>query len=92
MLKSLILAASLTFAFAGASFADDMKAAEPMKCDDASMMKVEKDVMAMDPAMKDQMKMGMDELAMAKDSMKAKKDDDCAMHLGKAAMESMSKM
>ncbi len=91
MLKSLILAASLTFVFAGATLADDMKV-EPMKCDDASMMKVEKDVMAMDAANKDHMKMGMDELAMAKDSMKAKKDDDCAMHLGKAAMESMSKM
>ena len=68
------------------AFADEM-----MKCDDANMMKMEKMVKETDPAMKKQMEMAMGEMTMAMDAMKAKKMDDCEMHLNKAAMELKAK-
>ena len=79
----LITAALASIAFSGAARAGAMAT-----CDDATMMKVEKDLMGMtDPAMKDKMMMGMKELDMAKTAMKEHKDSDCAMHLDTAMKE-----
>ena len=65
------------------AFADEM-----MKCDDASMMKMDMMVKeANDPMMKTQMEMAMGEMTMAMDAKKANKMDECEMHLNKAAME-----
>lgn len=76
MLKLTFAAAILTAAFALPAMAMDMK------CDEASMMKMDKDVDGMkDMAMKD---MAMKEMTMAKDSMKMNKMDDCMMHMEKA--------
>jgi hypothetical protein len=77
-------------ALAGIGFLGPVQAQEMAKCDDATMMKVEKDVMAMtDPAMKDKMEMGMKELDMAKMAMKENKEKDCSMHLDAAMKASM---
>lgn len=55
-------------------------AMEHMKCDDASMMKMQIDMDAMnDPAMKANKDM-------AKTSMKDNKLDDCSMHMGMASI------
>ena len=65
------------------AFADEM-----MKCDDASLMKMDMMVKdATDPMMKTQMEMAMGEMTMAMDAKKASKMDECEMHLNKAAME-----
>jgi hypothetical protein len=65
------------------AFADEM-----MKCDDASMIKMDAMVKeTTDPAMKKQMEMAMGEMTMAMDAKKASKMDECEMHLNKAAME-----
>jgi hypothetical protein len=62
-----------------------------MKCDDASMMKLQADIDAMnDPMMKSQKDMAMKEMDMAKTSMKAMKADDCAMHMD-SAIKAMKK-
>ena len=62
-----------------------------MKCDDASMMKVQGDIDAMtDASMASQKEMAMKEMEMAKDSMKANKTDDCVMHIDNA-MKAMKK-
>jgi len=82
------LFATLTFAvvtaFAAPSFADDM-----MKCDEASMMKVEHDAMAVTD--KGEMEAAMKEVDMAKAAMKDGKMDDCAMHLDGAMKAGMMK-
>ena len=78
MLKITLAAAVLAGAFAMPAMAEDMM----MKCDDATMMKMDKDIEGMkDVAMKD---MAMKEMTMAKDSMKMNKMDDCMMHMDKA--------
>jgi len=74
MLKFATVTALIIGASAMPALADDM-----MKCDDASLMKMDKDVEAMtDMAMKDK---AMKELTMARDSMKMNKMDDCMMHM-----------
>jgi hypothetical protein len=85
-MKHLLIAAALaSMALAGTARADMMAA-----CNDESMMKAEKDLMAMtDPAMKDKMEMGMKELDMAKMAMKENKEKDCSMHLDAAMKASM---
>lgn len=56
-----------------------------MKCDDASMMKMQTDMDAMtDPAMKANKDMAMEHMNLAKASMKDSKTDDCMMHMGEA--------
>jgi hypothetical protein len=95
MIKLTFAAAALAIALIQPAFAEDaMKATDAMaatKCDDSSMMKLQTEVDAMsDPAMKDQKDMAMKEVAMAKDSMKAAKTDDCMMHM-KGAMGAMHK-
>jgi hypothetical protein len=81
----LITAAIAGMVFSGAARADMMAA-----CNDESMMKAEKDLMAMtDPAKKDMMEMGMKELDMAKAAMKDSKEKDCSMHLDAAMKASM---
>ncbi|WP_246590337.1 hypothetical protein [Rhizobium lentis] len=63
-----------------------------MKCDEASMMKMQSDMHAMtDPAMKEKKEMASKEMMMAKDSMMANKMDDCRMHMDNA-MKSMGKI
>jgi hypothetical protein len=90
MLKITVAAAVLVSAFALPAFADDMMMAA--KCDDASMMKMQSGIDGMtDPMMKDKKEMASKEMMMAKDSMKAKKMDDCKMHMDNA-MKSMGKM
>ncbi len=85
-MKRLFIVAAL----AGIGFLSPVQAQEMAKCDDATMMKVEKDVMGMtDPAMKDKMEMGMKELEMAKMAMKDNKEKDCSMHLDAAMKASM---
>jgi hypothetical protein len=67
------------------AFADDM-----MKCDDADMMKMQKEIDAdTNPKMKKQVDMANEEMKMATDAMHAKKMDECAMHLNKAKKEFM---
>jgi hypothetical protein len=67
-------------------------AQEMMKCDDASMMKVQTELDAMtDPAMAQQKDMAMKEMAMAKEAMAAKKTDECTMHMENASKEMMKK-
>jgi hypothetical protein len=61
-----------------------------MKCDNASMMKVQSEMEAMDNSMKAQKTMAMKEMDMAKKAMKANKDKDCMMHLD-SAMKAMKK-
>jgi hypothetical protein len=69
------------------AFADEM-----MKCDDANMMKMQKEIDAdVDTGMKKQVDMANDEMKMAMDAMHANKTDECAMHLNKA-MEEFHKM
>jgi hypothetical protein len=79
MMKTLTVIAFAAVAFAAPAFADDM-----MKCDDASMTKLNAMVMAMDASKKDQMAMAMKEVDMAKASMKDGKMDDCSMHMDNA--------
>ncbi len=83
MIKSLFAAAALTFAFAGAAGADEMK-----KCDEATMKMVMEMV---DKAEGDAKTMGMKEFDMAKAAMEAKDDAKCSEHLGMAEKASMGK-
>ena len=56
-----------------------------MKCDDASMIKVQTEMDAMaDPAMKANKDMAMKHMDLAKVSMKDSKPDECMMHMGEA--------
>jgi hypothetical protein len=87
MQKSILVAAAFVIAFIQPAFAQDTM----MKCDDASMMKVQKEMDAMtDASMKDQKEMAMKEMDMAKEAMKANKTDDCTMHI-EGAMKAMKK-
>ena len=87
MIKTLAAAGLLSLALGTSAYAMD-----PMKCDDASMMKMQTEMDAMtDPMMKDQKEMAMKEMTMAKDSMTAGKTDDCTMHMEAAQKEMMKK-
>lgn len=88
-MKTYLLAAgAMMFACATPAFAQD----STMKCDDASMMKMQTEMDAMtDPAMKEQKDMAMKHMEMAKASMKEGKMDDCTMHMGEASKEMMKK-
>lgn len=78
MLKLCLAATVIAAVIALPALADDMM----MKCDDATVMKMDKDVDGMqDMAMKD---MAMKEMTMAKDAMKMGKMDTCMMHMEKA--------
>ena len=85
----MLTAAAMGFALIapGPTHAMDM-----MKCDDASMMKMQTDMDAMnDPAMKMNKDMAMKEMDMAKMAMKDKKMDECSTHLTMANMSMMMK-
>ncbi|CAN7214094.1 hypothetical protein [Rhizobium sp. LjRoot254] len=78
MLK-LTLAAAV---FAGALAMSPAAYAMTMKCDEATLMKMDKDADGIkDAAMKDK---AMKELTMAKEAMKMNKTDDCMMHMENA--------
>ncbi|WP_426128477.1 hypothetical protein [Pararhizobium sp. PWRC1-1] len=78
MLKIILAAALLGTALSNAAIAQDAT----MKCDEASMMKLETDTTAMtDAAKKDT---AMKEMAMAKEAMAAKDMDKCATHMNNA--------
>jgi hypothetical protein len=87
--RKIMLKMTLSAAATIAMFA--MAPAYASECDEATMMKVEADVKAMDPAMADQMAMAMKEFEMAKEAMTASKMDECKMHLDNAMKESMAK-
>ena len=77
----------LSAAVFGLFLAAPANAMEAMKCDDASMMKMQTDMDAMsDPAMKANKDMAMKQMGMAKTAMKDNKMDDCSMHMGMASM------
>lgn len=81
MLKPILVAAALAIAFIQPAFAQDTM----VKCDDASIMKVQTKVDAItDAAMKEKKEMAMKELDMAKETMKANKTDECVMHVENA--------
>jgi uncharacterized protein involved in copper resistance len=81
MMKITLVAAAFSAIFLQTAFADDM-----VKCDDASMMKMQTEMDAMkDDAMKAD---AMKEMDMAKEAMKADKMDDCTMHMD-SAMKAM---
>lgn len=87
MKKYMIAFVCLGFTYALPAEADDM-----MKCDDASMMKMQTEMDAMsDPAMKEHKDMAMKHMEMAKASMKEGKMDDCTMHMTEASKEMMKK-
>ncbi len=82
-MTKLFLGAALAALFLSAP----ANAAMNMKCDDASMMKMQTDMEAMnDPAMTTNKTMAMKQMDMAKTAMKDKKMDDCSMHMGMADM------
>ncbi len=63
------------------------QAMDPMKCDDATMKKMQTDMDAMtDPAMKMNKDMAMKQMEMAMTAMKDNKMDDCSMQMGMAQM------
>jgi hypothetical protein len=83
VMTKLLLSAALATLFLSAP----ANAAMHMKCDDASMMKLQTDVDAMnDPAMTANKNMAMKQMGMAKTAMKDNKMDDCSMHMGMADM------
>ena len=84
MTKFLMTAALAGFALSAPAFADEM-----MKCDDASMMKMQGMMDAM--AAGDHKDMAMKEMDMAKMSMKDGKMDDCSTHMGEANKDMMMK-
>jgi hypothetical protein len=87
MQKSILVAAAFAIAFIQPAFAQDTM----MKCDDASMMKVQTEMDAItDTSMKEKKEMAMKEMDMAKEAMKANKTDDCMMHM-EGAMKAMKK-
>ena len=86
MLKFAIAAAVASLFAITPAFADEM-----MKCDDANMMKMQKEIDAdTNPKMKKQVDMANAEMKMAADAMHANKADECAMHLNQAAKEFMA--
>jgi hypothetical protein len=87
MLKFAVAATVIGLFTITPAFADDM-----MKCDDASIMKMQKEIDAdTNPGMKKQVDMANAEMKMATDAMHAKKMDECAMHLNEAAKDFMMK-
>jgi hypothetical protein len=86
MIKKALVTAVLAIGFIHPAAAMDTM----MKCDNASMMKVQSEMDAMGTSMKEQKTMAMKEMDMAKKAMKAKKDKDCSMHLD-SAMKAMKK-
>jgi|GEM_PF-1831177 len=86
MKKTLFAAAILGLALTAPANAMDMA----MKCDDASMMKMQTDMTAMtDPTMSANKDMAMKEMEMAKTSMAAGKTDECTMHMRQAMAATM---
>ena len=84
MLKTTLAAALFGLVFVAPAYA-----ADEMKCDDASMTKMQADMAAMtDPAMKDKKDAAMKEMEMAMASMKDGKMDDCMTHM-KGAMDAV---
>jgi hypothetical protein len=82
-MKTLLLSAAIVVAFLSAP----ANAAMHMKCDDATMMKMQTDMDAMsDPAMTMNKDMAMKQMGMAKTAMKDNKMDECSMHMGMADM------
>jgi hypothetical protein len=83
-LKTSMIIAAFAFAVAATP-----ASAMDMKCDEATMSKMNTEVMGMkDEAMK---KDAMNHMAMAKTSMGDKKMDECMMHMN-AAQKSMGNM
>lgn len=83
MFKAIITAGILTVAITGSVSAQD----STMKCDEASMMKMETDAGAMTDATKKEM--AMKEMAMAKEAMAAKDMDKCKTHMDNAMKSAM---
>jgi hypothetical protein len=86
MIKTALAGAVLAIGFIQPAAAMDTM----MKCDHASMMKVQSEMDAMGSSMKEQKTMAMKEMDMAKKSMKAHKNKECMMHLD-SAMKAMKK-
>jgi hypothetical protein len=83
MLKTTLAAAFLGLAFMAPAFAQDMK------CDEATMTKMQADMAAMtDPAMKDKVAAASKEMEMAMAAMKDNKADECMTHM-KGAMDAV---
>ena len=89
MFKTTLAAAAFAVLTIQPVFAEDAMKADDgmmMKCDDASMMKLQTE---MDAVKDESMKMmAMKEMDMAKEAMKADKMDDCTMHMD-GAMKAM---
>lgn len=78
MIRTALVATAFAALLGNAAFADDSM----MKCDEASMMKMQTEMNAMkDDAMKAN---AMKEMDMAKKAMDEKKMDDCTMHMDAA--------
>ena len=90
MLKSVIVAGAFALSFIQPVFAQDAMRPD-MKCDDATMMKMQADMDAMGDSMKMQKDEAMKEMDMAKEAMKADKTDDCVTHMDNAMKAMMSK-
>jgi hypothetical protein len=87
MLRSNLVTAVFAIAFIQPAFAQDAM----VKCDDASIMKMQSEVEAMtEAAMKEKKEMAMKEMDKAKEAMKANQMDDCKMHM-ESAMKAMKK-
>jgi hypothetical protein len=86
MIKTVLVSAGLAIGFIHSAAAMDTM----MKCDNASMMRVQSEMEAMDSSMKTQKTMAMKEIDMAKKAMEANKSKDCMMHLD-SAMKAMKK-
>jgi len=77
----------LSAAVFGIFLAAPANAMEAMKCDDASMMKMQTEMDAMsDPAMKANKDMAMKHMEMASAAMKDNRMDDCSMQMGMASI------
>ena len=88
MLKSAIVAGAFAMALLQPAFSQDAM----MKCDDATMMKMQADMDAnKDDAMKMQKEEAMKEMTMAKEAMASNKTDECVMHLDNAMKAMMKK-
>ncbi len=80
MFKFTLAAALLGTVLSGAAIAQDAT----MKCDEASMTKLETDTNAMTDAAKKEM--AMKEMAMAKEAMAAKDMKKCTTHMNNAML------
>ena len=84
MLRVILIAAAAGLGLASHAAAMDMK------CDEATMMKMQTEMDAItDPAKMQQKERAMKEVAMAKDAMAANKTDECVMHMDAAHKEMM---